>query len=114
MKDAITACQQIKEEHLSKQSEEKKIKEQLVEEWVRHKTRQLKRTKLQKKQQKVIQEKHKDFKKQQAQKGISFPVHPHSVQRMAEAIPAQRQRGDQAEAQGKTAEGSRERKAKKN
>lgn len=98
MKDAITACQQIKEEHLSKQSEEKKIKEQLVDEWVRHKTRQLKRTKLQKKQQKAIQEKHKDFKKQQAQKGIPSPANLHSVQRMAEAIPAQRQRREQAEA----------------
>lgn len=67
--DAITSCQQIKEDYTKQIDNEKECKQKIVEEWIKEKEEELKRNEKRQKKLKEIKKKQKQEKKEYAQKG---------------------------------------------
>lgn len=67
--DAITSCQQIKEDYTKQIDNEKEYKQKIVEEWIKEKEEELKRNEKRQKKLKEIKKKQKHEKKEYAQKG---------------------------------------------
>jgi DNA repair ATPase RecN len=69
IEDAISSCQQIKEEYTKNVEEEKEYKQKIVEDWIRIKDKENKLKKNESKQKKLNERKKKLGKKEYAQRG---------------------------------------------